>query len=108
MSGDDDGVVLGACCICGGTDNVRTVVMLERPSAVPGHGWGCVICGLPANGAYSVICDACEEPYRADPTILKTACRGYPSEGRIPIAELPDEPFDHDPAKHADEMRPYV
>ena len=92
--------MLGPCCICGGPD-AEAIVMLDRRCIVPGHGWGCVVCGLPNDGASSVLCDGCREDFKRDPTLLKIACRGYPAtEGRIAIADLPPHPFDHDTAKH--------
>jgi NMD protein affecting ribosome stability and mRNA decay len=27
----------------------------------PGRGWGCVVCGVPSDGAVAVLCDACVE-----------------------------------------------
>jgi hypothetical protein len=92
---------LGPCCICESTENVHNVIMLDRRGAVPGHGWGCVVCGLPSDGASAVLCDACLPRWQTDESLLKIACRGYPkSDGRIPIAELPPGPFDHDTARH--------
>ena len=49
---------LGPCCCCGGTERVRDIVMLSRKAPVPGTGWGCVVCGLPNDGASYVCCDA--------------------------------------------------
>src|SRR5262249_33470594 len=68
--------------------------------------WGCVVCDLPPDGATAVLCSPCFDLYRRDPTILKLACRGYPvSEGRIPIAELSSDMFEHDRVAHLrDEM----
>jgi hypothetical protein len=75
--------------------------MLSRRCLVPGHGWGCAICNLPADGAVAVLCIECEPIYHADASALRFACRGYPaSEGRVPINELPTEHFDHDLNKH--------
>jgi hypothetical protein len=89
----------GPCCICDGSANVRTIVMLDKEAPIPGHGWGCLTCGKPSNGAVAVICDACAEAPDVGKR-LRFACRGYPaSEGRIPIAEL-TKPFHHDLTKH--------
>jgi hypothetical protein len=94
----NDGPTLGACCICGGTEAVHNIIMLSRRGVVSGHGWGCVVCHLPMDGAYAVLCDRCLPAWEADNSVLVMACRGYPaSEGRIPIAELPEGVFDHDP-----------
>lgn len=95
----DPGVYLGPCCMCDGTESVNNVIMLSRRGAVPGHGWGCVVCSLPMDGAYAVLCDTCLPKWQADNSLLTVACRGYPGkEGRILVAELPDGEFDHNPA----------
>jgi hypothetical protein len=94
----DEPLDLGACCACGkvGPD-VRNIVMLDRRARVKGTGWGCVVCGLPTDGALVVVCDFClmsNAPY-------KWVIDGYPDEKkRIPIEDLPDEPFEHDQEAH--------
>lgn len=91
---------LGPCCICEGTKDVDNIIMLDRRCAVPGHGWGCVVCGLPPDGAIAVLCDACLPKWQKDGSLLALACRGYPgTEGRIPIAHLPGD-FGHDYSRH--------
>jgi hypothetical protein len=74
---------VGPCCVCETTAGVRNVMMLDAKAPIAGHGWGCVLCDLPMDGAIAVVCDACiGQP-------LKFACRGYPGEeGRVPFAEL--------------------
>jgi len=63
---------------------------------VPGSGWGCVVCGLPADGAIAVLCDGC-----LDHT-PRFAVHGYADGGgRILIDEL-REAFDHDLSRHAE------
>jgi hypothetical protein len=96
---------LGPCCICETTQGVSAIVMLGRRCAVPGHGWGCFVCGLPPDGAYAVLCDPCVDTWQGDGA-LRFACRGYPAQdGRIPISELSSEPFEHNEARHrADEL----
>ena len=92
---------LGPCCVCESTKGVRNVIMLDRRAAITGHGWGCVSCGLPSEGALAVLCDDCLAKWQQDSGILTVACRGYPAtEGRIQIAELPPEPFAHDEEMH--------
>ena len=94
---------LGPCCMCERRDGVRNMILLDRRGAVPGRGWGCVVCGLPPDGAVAVLCDDCLARYRLDQALLKVACRGYPArDGRIAIAALPPEPFEHDPAAHGE------
>lgn len=91
----DDFPDFGACCGCGRTGVVRTIVMLSRRGPTPGRGWGCVECGLPLDGAIAVMCDACEG---TEPTFV---CEGYPvTPGRVPLNSLSPDVFDHDPAKH--------
>ena len=88
---------LGPCCRCETTEGVHAIVMLARRCAVPGHGWGCVVCGLPSDGASAVLCDPCVVRWQAAPALLTIACRGYPgTDGRSPIAELPPGEFKHD------------
>jgi hypothetical protein len=93
-------VPLGTCCACGRDDRtVRIVLYLPRRSPIPGRGWGCVVCELPAEGAVAVICDECAECKVS----LRFACIGYPGiDGRIPIEEL-SEDFRHDISRHSDD-----
>jgi hypothetical protein len=91
---------LGTCCVCCGSDHVVHVIMINRRGPQPGKGWGCVVCGLPLDGAIVVMCNACIAR-DADPVFV---CDGFPSEGkRVPIHTLSPEPFDHDPASHRDD-----
>jgi hypothetical protein len=100
----DDLSRLGPCCICETTEGVRNILMLHQRAIVKGHGWGCVECDLPCDGAVVVLCDFCMVVYQANDSALRFACRGYPaSDGRVPIADLPQEPFDHDMSKHRDD-----
>ena len=63
--------------------------MLPLKAAVRGHGWGCIVCDLAADGACAVLCDSCIEPYNSGAKRLLVACRGWPGrDGRIPIDEL--------------------
>jgi hypothetical protein len=95
-------VDLGPCCMCETSQGVTNIIMLDRRCAVPGHGWGCVVCHLPNDGAVAVLCDDCHELYRRRPEYLLDACRGHPAtEGRIAIEDLPPGPFAHDLTKHA-------
>lgn len=98
---DDDPRDFGPCCACGATGpTVRNLLMIERRAPVPGTGWGCVVCGLPADGAVAVLCDQCIDT-RVSP---RQACLGYPASlERMPIDEL-TEPFTHDAARHRDEL----
>jgi hypothetical protein len=91
---------LGPCCICETRSGVTNIVMLDRRAPVAGKGWGCVECGLSLDGAIAVLCDGCAEFVDVGATPI-FVCAGYPSEGRALFADLPVEPFGHDPAKHA-------
>ena len=95
---DEDDLNLGPCCVCERTEGVRNIVMLDKRAPIPGTGWGCVVCGLPPDGASAVLCDDClEKPPRF-------ACKDYPGiGGRIPIDEL-TEKFEHDYRFHSDEI----
>lgn len=92
---------LGSCCACHGTENVRNVVMHDKRGPVPGTGWGCVVCDLPADGAISVICDSCLESKAKIVEVID----GYASSNlRVPIESLSAEPFQHDTRKHEMEV----
>ena len=99
----DDLPDLGSCCICEGTAGVRSIIMLDVKGPIAGHGWGCVVCGLPADGASAVLCDPCFDAYSKHGQLLRFVCRGYPAlDGRAPVEEF-TERHEHDMAKHADE-----
>lgn len=95
---DEPAIDLGPCCTCGGRVDVVNVLMLSHAAPTPGTGWGCVVCGLPANGALAVLCDGCLGTQRKPREI----CVGYPSAGeRMPIEEAKQAPrFEHDLTKH--------
>lgn len=98
----DDEIYLGTCCACGGSENVRNIICLDRKGPTPGKGWGCLVCGLPPDGAVAVLCDECLE----QGTAIRFVCIGYPaSDGRMPIEELSGEPFEHNLAYHPE--RPF-
>lgn len=87
---------LGACCVCGHTIGVTNILMLDRLAPVPGTGWGCLVCGLPSDGAVAVVCDPClgQTP--------RFVCAGYPADGeRAPYEDLPPDEFKHNEAAHA-------
>jgi len=70
--------------------------MLHVKNQVPGHGWGCLECHLPMDGASAVLCDDCCNGWQSGEVELQWACRGYPAiDGRVPIGEL-TEPHRHD------------
>jgi hypothetical protein len=96
-----DAPSLGSCCGCG-RDGARTIVMLPYRGMVPGHGWGCLICHLPMDGASAVLCDECADTATrlGVDAVLRFACRGYPAtDGRAAIGTF-TEPFAHDMSEH--------
>jgi hypothetical protein len=98
VSGEPD---FGPCCCChNARRRARNVIMLPRRAPEPGKGWGCVQCGLEADGAVYVACDECLESERA-PTEV---CSGWvTSLARVPIRDLSPEPFEHDMSRHPGE-----
>ena len=75
-------------------------MMIPFCAPVAGKGWGCVVCGLPSDGAVAVVCDACLE---SGAPILDV-CSGYPASGVRVARESLTEPFDHDMAAHEGEQ----
>ena len=96
----DDLPDLGPCCCCEQqSDTVRNIVLLPYKTAdTVGHGWGCVVCGLPPDGASYVACDACLEAH-AKPRWIIVGYRYPAQKRRQPVPEAP-EAHDHDDAKH--------
>ena len=97
-----DAVDLGTCCICRTATGVRNVFLLAYKADIPGHGWGCLICGLAPDGTVAVLCDDCTVLYRGRKAQLEYVCRGYPpTEGLLPFAQISPERHEHDLAKHS-------
>jgi hypothetical protein len=67
----------GSCCSCGSTSHAANFLLLEHEAPVPGSGWGCAICKLPANGAIAVLCDTCLK--QVNP-VLTHVIFGYPAD----------------------------
>jgi hypothetical protein len=87
---------VGPCCACGGTRDVRNVLMLHLKAPVPRTGWGCFVCGLANDGALAVICDDCLSHARE----ATEAALGFLTDRRrIPVSELRGH-HDHDLSKH--------
>ncbi len=93
---------LGPCCCCGrASRDVRNIVMLARMAPVPGSGWGCVVCGLPLDGAVYVCCDEC----LTSQVPPREVVRGHAtSRDRAPIDSLAPGHFDHDLSRHGGEL----
>jgi hypothetical protein len=106
----DIGLVLGPCCRC--RDQIYEggmIIMLNVECQIRGHGWGCLVCGVPANGACVVLCTACGD-LLSQGTVIRDycleACRGFPRvDGRCSIGEL-TTPFDHDYSRHPEVYTP--
>ena len=94
-----DSLDLGACCACGKTGaDVRNLISLPRWAPVPGTGWGCVVCGLTADGAMAVICDSCLDMKAA----IRFVVSGYlAGKERLPFDQLGGEIFGHNTRGHA-------
>jgi len=59
--------------------------MLSKQAPIPGTGWGCIQCGLAANGAVAVFCDKCLEEKAA----VLWVCAGSVGEhARVPFSDL--------------------
>jgi hypothetical protein len=92
---------LGMCCTCQRRP-AKNVVFVNERAPVDGTGWGCVRCGIPTNGAISVICHECKQAQIP----IKRVCVGHPYEGtRIPLEMTAGNPFDHDYSKHPEIRR---
>lgn len=101
-SGSGDHISLGPCCGCGCEGpEVRNIMMLDKIAPVPGTGWGCVVCGLPNDGAIAVTCDDCAGSEVNGFSHVRYVCAGYAGDGvRVPLAGLSPAPFRHDQSKH--------
>ena len=102
MSPNDTPIIPGPCCACEKAGPHRNIVMMHFTSPIEGVGWGCVICGLPADGAVAVLCDDCiEEGRQHQGDEIKSVVLGYPENGeRIGVDEYQHRDFDHSPDLH--------
>lgn len=98
--GDEDfpDLDFGACCACGSRVHVRNFILLPFRTPVPGTGWGCATCGLPADGALSVVCDDCAG--KGGEIDLKYMVVGFVSEQMRCEIDCDMEPFEHDAGNH--------
>ena len=98
MSGSTE-TLPGPCCYCGGTDKPRqAIVALPYRAPTPGTGWGCVVCGLPTDGAVAIACTDCEADGMDDGLLV---CIDGAVGESLPVVEFDrSEPFQHDEEKH--------
>jgi len=90
-------ITVGRCCACRRVDvECRNLVMLHVQAPVPGTGWGCVVCGLPNDGALALVCDGCLE--RNAPIL--DAIEGYASKGGRIARDTLTVPFEHKAIPH--------
>lgn len=95
--GEPDLPTLGACCACGQDGpTVRNIMMLDFRAPVAGTGWGCIVCGLPSDGAIAVLCDACAERNAE----IRDVCVGQPGDNVRTEIKTVQQPFGHDLSKH--------
>ena len=88
----------GSCCACGHPDAVgRHVLTLPRRAPVPGTGWACLVCGLPAEGAFAVVCDGCQEAGR---DVQWVVAGQLFDGGRMPLGDLSADLWLHDWERH--------
>lgn len=94
----------GSCCICEtSTLDVRNIIQLDY-KVKSESAWGCFKCGLPAEGAVAIVCDACIEKH-GDDTEKHIRFLMDSAERRIPVP--PEEervPHEHDLSYHVDEL----
>ncbi|MBW4556396.1 MAG: hypothetical protein KME59_10730 [Trichormus sp. ATA11-4-KO1] len=98
---DEESLDLGTCCSCGCTgETVRNIITLEKKAPVPGTGWGCLVCGLPSDGAITVVCDDCLALMDRRQDVIKEVVYGYATEKkRYSINGLTEE-FKHKNIPH--------
>ena len=66
-----------------------------------GSGWGCVQCGLPAEGAVAIVCDACIERYGSDTIENEIRFLMDGRERRIPVPPIEERVLhEHDIYRH--------
>lgn len=91
---------LRPCCSCGKDVPCPNLVNMDRKAPVPGTGWGCLQCGLPADGAMAVVCERCFLRHKKPIAVVF----GYiTSRERRAIEELEPGVFEHDLTKHPEE-----
>jgi hypothetical protein len=99
---DIEATDFGPCCACGREGEgiqAQNIIMLEQKAPTPGTGWACFQCGLPSDGAVSVVCDDCLNIGRP----IRFAIDGHAKDKkRVPIEWLKGE-HKHYTSKHLEE-----
>ena len=94
---------LGSCCICESRTDVNNVLQLDY-KVKSESGWGCFVCGLPAEGAVACFCDACLHLYGPDSIEPHLRFLMNGAEGRIPVPPPQERiPHAHDLHQHPEE-----
>ncbi len=107
VDADREPAALGRCCRCQQADaNVLHMLEIKSPER-DGRGWGCMVCGLPPEGAIVVFCEPCAQHFEHDREAAAqwfetpTICLGFPQDNRRQQVEKKQmEPHDHDLTKH--------
>lgn len=87
---------LGPCCVCERVGSaVRNIILLDYTAPVPGTGWACFQCGLPADGATAVVCDRC-----LDGEIRFVVLGLAVDKLRMPVDGFEKRPFEHLMERH--------
>lgn len=89
------------CCICQKHTKDKNILMVKKKAPIPGTGWGCIICNLPADGAIATLCNECLAEVMAKKAELKYVCEGYAPYGNLVDIKTLSENFDHDEIRHA-------
>lgn len=92
---------IGQCCVCGQRAVMRGFMMLALRAPTPGTGWGCLQCGLPADGAIAALCRPCTRlATKNEAQPVQFVCGAYPGEeARAPIEQCQTE-FRHNMQLH--------
>ena len=90
----------GCCCICESTQNVNNLIQLDY-KVESESGWGCMRCGLKAEGAMAIICDDCVEKHGHEPDLEAKIKLLMDGTKRIPVPPVKDRvPHGHDLSRH--------
>ena len=89
----------GPCCICESETDVLNIIQLDY-KVKSESGWGCIVCGVPAEGAVAIVCDPCFEKY-SDTIEDEIRFLMDGRERRIPVPPIEGRiPHEHDLSRH--------